>query len=76
MTLVTSFAQGSNERIDEDSIKEEVWKVVEKRNSTWVENDFEGHMSIYHPDFRRWSLHSKMLMTGGYTLEDIGTEPF
>lgn len=47
----------------DEIIKEEVWKVVENRNRTWVENDFSGHMSIYHPDFRRWTLHSKTLMT-------------
>lgn len=46
-----------------ESIKEEVWKVVEKRNITWTENDFEGHMQIYHDDFRRWSLHSNKLLT-------------
>ena len=54
----TLLAQETN-----NTLKEEVWEVVEKRNSTWVENDFEGHMSIYHPDFRRWSLRSKTLMT-------------
>jgi ketosteroid isomerase-like protein len=57
------FAQEANNLNEEESIKEDVWKVVEKRNTTWVENDFNGHMSIYHPDFRRWTLHSKTLMT-------------
>ena len=55
ITYSTGFAQ--------ESIKEEVWEVVEKRNKTWTENDFDGHMAIYHPEFRRWSLHSKTLMT-------------
>ena len=56
-------AQEANISNEVDSIKEDVWRVVEKRNVTWVENDFNGHMSIYHPDFRRWTLHSKKLMT-------------
>ena len=56
-------AQESKGTSDEEKLKEEVWEVVKKRNSTWLENDFAGHMSIYHPDFRRWSLHSKTLMT-------------
>ncbi|MEH6535913.1 MAG: nuclear transport factor 2 family protein [Psychroserpens sp.] len=62
-THFTGLAQEVNNLNEEESIKEEIWKVVEKRNSTWVENDFKGHMSIYHPDFRRWTLHSKTLMT-------------
>ena len=57
------LAQGSHGIRDEEKIKEEVWEVVQKRNTTWLENDFKGHMAIYHPDFRRWSLHSKTLMT-------------
>lgn len=57
------IAQEANTSHIEESIKEAVWKAVEKRNSTWVENDFDGHMSIYHPDFRRWTLHSRTLMT-------------
>ena len=57
------LSQEKNELNKEASIKEEVWKVVEQRNSTWAVNDFKGHMSIYHPDFRRWTLHSKTLMT-------------
>jgi len=56
----TVFSQEVN---NDAIIKEEVWKVVENRNRTWVENDYNGHMSIYHPDFRRWTLHSKTLMT-------------
>lgn len=63
VSYFTVLAQETNKLNEEESIKEEVWKVVEKRNSTWAENDFEGHMSIYHPDFRRWTLHSKVLMT-------------
>ena len=59
----TVVAQKAKTLNAEESIKEEVWKVVEKRNSTWKENDFDGHMAIYHPDFRRWTLHSKTLMT-------------
>lgn len=57
------FTQEKNNLNKDESIKEDVWRVVEKRNTTWVENDFIGHMSIYHPDFRRWTLHSKTLMT-------------
>jgi ketosteroid isomerase-like protein len=63
MNYFTLFAQEVNNSHVEESIEEEVWRVVEKRNRTWVENDFDGHMSIYHPDFRRWTLHSKTLMT-------------
>lgn len=59
----TIFAQEESSLNQEELMKEDVWKVVEKRNSTWVDNDFDGHMSIYHPDFRRWTLHSKTLMT-------------
>jgi len=68
LTLSSTFhlktlAQEVKDLNEEESIKEEVWKVVEKRNKTWTENDFEGHMAIYHPEFRRWSLHSNTLMT-------------
>ncbi len=59
----TSFAQESGELYIIESIKEEVWNVVEKRNKTWTDNDFDGHMAIYHEEFRRWSLHSKTLLT-------------
>ena len=59
----TVFAQETGAINDEESIKEAVWKVVELRNSTWAENDFQGHMAIYHPEFRRWTLHSNELMT-------------
>lgn len=57
------FSQEAESLDDMRSLKEEVWKVVEKRNSTWIENDFDGHMEIYHPEFRRWSLHQKTLLT-------------
>ncbi len=60
---VLVLAQESKGTSDEEKIKEEVWEVVRKRNTTWLENDFSGHMDIYHKDFRRWSLHSKTLMT-------------
>lgn len=60
---VSILAQESMGAIDQEKIKKEVWEVVKKRNSTWLENDFVGHMAVYHPDFRRWSLHSKTLMT-------------
>ena len=56
------YGQESSTESDE-ALTEAIWNVVEKRNATWVENDFDGHMSIYHPDFRRWTLHSKLLMT-------------
>ena len=57
------FMASAQETNKDAIIKEEVWKVVEDRNRTWVENDFEGRMAIYHSDFRRWTLHSKTLMT-------------
>ncbi len=57
------IAQEVIDKNEEQTIKEEVWKVVEKRNKTWVENDFKGHMSIYHPNFRRWTVNSEILMT-------------
>jgi len=63
VSYFTVLAQETNIINEEESIKEQVWKVVEKRNATWTENDFDGHMAIYHPEFRRWSLHSKTLMT-------------
>jgi hypothetical protein len=63
MSCSIGYDQESNKTVEIESIKEEVWKVVEKRNSTWTENNFNGHMAIYHSEFRRWSLHSKKLMT-------------
>ncbi len=42
--------------------EEAVWKAVEARNATWRKNDFDGHMAIYHPEFRRWALNSPKLM--------------
>ena len=45
--------------------KKEVWKAVEKRFYTWKDNDFEAHMSVYHPDWHRWSLDSRKLMKKG-----------
>jgi len=57
------YAQQTMSASEIQSVKDEVWQVVEKRNSTWVENDFEGHMAIYHPEFRRWTIRSKILMT-------------
>lgn len=63
ITCSIGFTQELNNVEEIESIKEDVWKVVEKRNKTWTDNDFNGHMSIYHPEFRRWSLHSKTLLT-------------
>ncbi len=39
-----------------------VWAAVEARNATWASDDFEAHMAIYHPDFRRWTLRTSALM--------------
>ena len=50
----TTIAQDVMHSNQENLIEEEVWQVVEKRNSTWKENDFNGHMAIYHPDFKRY----------------------
>ena len=50
----------------QDSIKEleeEIWTVVEKRNSTWKDADFEGHTKICHPDFMRWISDSDELLS-------------
>ena len=67
LVLLITNSKGLTQELNEsdkiEAIKEDVWKVVEKRNKTWTENDFNGHMSIYHPEFRRWSLHSKTLLT-------------
>ncbi|MHC4946849.1 MAG: YybH family protein [Planctomycetota bacterium] len=57
---VTAQQDAASER----QLREEaVWKAVDVRNATWRENDFEGHMAVYHSDFRRWTLHSPKLMT-------------
>ena len=32
-------------------LEEEIWTVVEKRNATWKDGDFDGHSKICHPDF-------------------------
>ncbi len=44
------------------AIEEAVWKAVDTRNATWVDNDMEGHMNLYHPDFRRWTMYTRTLM--------------
>ncbi|RIJ14342.1 nuclear transport factor 2 family protein [Henriciella mobilis] len=41
----------------------DVWAIVEARNATWAQNDRDGHMAIYHPDFLRWSIGSDRLLT-------------
>lgn len=45
VTCNSALSQETNNLNEEASIKEEVWKVVEQRNSTWAENDFKGHMA-------------------------------
>lgn len=45
------------------SPEEQVWATVDVRNSTWLSDDFDGHMAMYHPDFRRWSVSQPSLMT-------------
>jgi hypothetical protein len=50
-----------NERSELD--QESVWRAVLARNTTWLENDFAGHLALYHPEFRRWSLNEPTLMT-------------
>lgn len=44
-------------------LEEELWTVVEKRNATWKDVDFEGHSKICHPDFMRWVADSDDLLT-------------
>ncbi len=44
-------------------LEEEVWTVVEKRNATWKNGDFEGHSNISHPAFMRWVTDSDELLT-------------
>lgn len=45
------------------TLESEIWSTVDARTSTWVTNDFEGHMAIYHPGFRRWAVHGDKLLT-------------
>jgi hypothetical protein len=47
---------------DEQREKEAVWKAVETRFYSWKDNDYDAHMAIYHPEWRRWSLNSRELM--------------
>ena len=54
--------QGQDDMFSEADQKKEVWKAVEKRFYSWKDNDYEAHMSVYHPDWRRWSLNSRKLM--------------
>lgn len=44
-------------------LEEKLWTVVEKRNATWKDGDFEGHSKICHPDFMRWIADSDELLT-------------
>ncbi len=46
-----------------ENIENDVWRVVERRNSTWKENDVENQMKIFHPQFRRWSYNEEKLFT-------------
>ena len=59
----SSHAREALSAAEVEAIKEAVWESVEARNSTWVDNDLEAHMAIYHEDFRRWTLHTRKLMT-------------
>lgn len=52
------FSQTTNKVLEE-----EIWAVVEKRNATWKDGDFEGHSKICHPDFMRWIDDSDELLT-------------
>jgi hypothetical protein len=54
--------QHVKQEVDEATLKKEVWKAVETRFNTWRDNDYEGHMAVYHPDWRRWSPDSLFLM--------------
>ena len=54
--------EGRKGGFDEAAEKKEVWKAVETRFYSWKENDFEAHMSVYHPDWRRWTPDSRILM--------------
>jgi len=45
------------------ALEAEIWTAVEARNNTWVTNDFEGHLAVYHPDFRRWAVHGDTVLT-------------
>ena len=58
-----SREQGNNQVFNESEAKKEVWEAVATRFSTWKDNDFDGHMAVYHPLFRRWSLDNTKLMT-------------
>jgi hypothetical protein len=42
--------------------EKEVWKAVEKRFVSWKDNDYDAHMAVYHPEWRRWSLSTRQLM--------------
>lgn len=46
-----------------EDLEEELWNVVENRNFTWKDGDFEGHSIICHPDFMRWIPASDELLT-------------
>lgn len=46
-----------------DALEAEIWSAVKVRNDTWVANDFEGHMAVYHPGFRRWAVHGDTVLT-------------
>ena len=57
---VTTHEQATHKsELDQES----VWRAVQARNATWLENDFAGHLALYHPEFRRWTLNGSTLMT-------------
>lgn len=64
ITMVAGCKQATEpgSGFNEQEEKEAVWKAVETRFYTWRDNDFEGHMQVYHPEWRRWSLNSRKLM--------------
>lgn len=49
-------------KADKSDLSAAVWNAVTARNSTWTNDDLDGHMELYHPNFRRWTLRSHKLM--------------
>lgn len=54
--------RNSSVNFDESEAKKEVWKAVETRFFSWKDNDYDAHMAVYHPEWRRWALSTKHLM--------------
>ena len=49
-------------KAEKSDLSAAVWNAVTARNSTWTNDDLDGHMELYHPNFRRWTLRSHKLM--------------